>query len=396
MKANNNKYPEHKYSKYIDPGMSFSNIVSYPSKSELVDALKNARCDGGIMLEPRLQEYLKKKKYYKENNITPCVSLESEFMITNVDVKVLRAFLSGARNMYAPKNVAFSEFNDETTTHKAQFPSKSFKEDSRVQKIKKQPNNRPLNRGMFVPDGPEEYFYEDKINPVDDILDARDLRLKNISGFKIDNSKFEPRTDPFMDPGIELESYNRMGSQYRIGSEYDMPYSNFKSDVSDKINNKNKKQVTKDTLSSIGRDLSNESYSDNNYNNYNNKNKKHSYGKIDKPVYSSETTMDTGTKMVIPNMATRDKRGLSTHNYTFGMVDSELRDTDFESNLIRGMPSNTKKSYGYRNPADHYYQYIDNDFQNADNSVEAYPRGGEGTRSINKSMVRQKHTREIL
>ena len=76
-------YPKHEFSHFIDQGFSFNNQVKYPSKEELVDALSNARMDGGIMLEPRLQEYLKKKKYYKMNNIQPCIKLEQEYQISS-------------------------------------------------------------------------------------------------------------------------------------------------------------------------------------------------------------------------------------------------------------------------------------------------------------------------
>lgn len=461
MDSNRNSYPNHEYSKYIDPQMSFSNQVSYPSKSELVDALKNVRCSGGIMLEPRLQEYLKKKKYYKENNIKPCFSLESEFQITNVDRRVLRAFLMGARDMYDPKNIAFSEFIDDSKQTKRKFPSNGYRDDPRVQKIKKPCTDRPINRGMFVPDGPGEYFYEDPITPVDDILDARDLKSK-ITGFNIDDTRFDPRTDPYMDPGIE--SYNKLSSQYRIDpndEDWDTNNGSYSYiENCNKDNNKNNKNKDKNNKNRDNKDKynkdkynkdTNNKYNRNKINTTNNINRKsndlhehgsnnmheidysmdakvlsnnihksnskgetmnpnsyrilgqgmtnNSYGKFDKPNFSEKTDMDIDNKMVIPKISSRDRRGLSTCDYILGTYPDQkpiLKDADFESTLIRGMPSNTKKSYGYRNPVDHYYQYIDNDFQNPDNSVESYPRGGEGTRSLNRSMVRQQHTREIL
>ena len=85
-------YPLHEYSKYMKPGFNHYNRV-YPSKIDIVDRIKNFRCDGGIMLEPRLQEYLKKKLHYKKYNVKPCVKLENEFQITSRDKKALRAFL---------------------------------------------------------------------------------------------------------------------------------------------------------------------------------------------------------------------------------------------------------------------------------------------------------------
>ena len=39
------------------------------SKIELIDKEKNMLLSGDVMLEPRLQEYLKKKTFYRKNAI---------------------------------------------------------------------------------------------------------------------------------------------------------------------------------------------------------------------------------------------------------------------------------------------------------------------------------------
>jgi len=67
-----------------------------------------------------------------------------------------------------------------------------------------------------------------------------------------------------------------------------------------------------------------------------------------------------------------------------------------ETEMIRGMPRHTTKSYGYRNPFEHYFEYLDDDFQNPDNSVEPWHRGGEPTRFTNKKLAKQSFTREIM
>src|SRR5438067_2510441 len=87
-----------KYSQYFDNNFNFNNIVE--NKYEDINSKKNMYCDGDIMLEPRLQEYLKKKKFHKENNIEPCISIEQEFRITLTDKKLLRAFLKGKKDIY--------------------------------------------------------------------------------------------------------------------------------------------------------------------------------------------------------------------------------------------------------------------------------------------------------
>lgn len=60
----------------------------------------NIECENGICLEPRLQEYIKKKKHYKKNNIHVDLPLEKQYNITGGDVKLIKAFLKGDKSVY--------------------------------------------------------------------------------------------------------------------------------------------------------------------------------------------------------------------------------------------------------------------------------------------------------
>jgi len=53
--------------------------------------------------------------------------------------------------------------------------------------------------------------------------------------------------------------------------------------------------------------------------------------------------------------------------------------------LVDGMPTRTRKSYGYRDTAHFHFDFIDPEFQNANNSIEPWERGGSSTRNLNKS-----------
>jgi hypothetical protein len=48
-----------------------------------------------------------------------------------------------------------------------------------------------------------------------------------------------------------------------------------------------------------------------------------------------------------------------------------------------GMPERTKKTYGFDNPYEHYYDYIDGEIQDPDHVVLPFPRGGYSTRLDN-------------
>lgn len=155
---------------------NFNNIVSLDNSREL-------KQNNYIMLEPRLQEYLNKKKFYKENNIVPTIMPEKEFCITNMDKRIIKSFLNGNKNIYDNKN--YEKFYKSKEIKKTYFPSTLFEDDPRVLDIEKPSlrknikDNGIVNRGMFVPDRNNiTGYYEDASN-IDSkkplLLDARDF-----------------------------------------------------------------------------------------------------------------------------------------------------------------------------------------------------------------------------
>ena len=220
MFNNSNQYPNHEFSKYIDNDFSFSNRVDCKPKETLVQMLQFNTMDGGIMLEPRLQEYIKRRKFYQDNNIKPSVSAEREFMITPRDLRAIKSYFKGQQKNYGYIDVD----NDSDDNSKKYFPSKSFRDnDSRVQKLKRTNRDEKLvNRGMFVPDK-NQHYYDEPAKPVDDILDGRDLRDKDFQGFEPYDSKFNPRVDNNIDfrtstvPDISnLDNFKKENSRYYV------------------------------------------------------------------------------------------------------------------------------------------------------------------------------------
>ena len=359
------EYPEHEFSKYIDTTMSFTNEISYPTipandKSNLVYQLKNIRCDGGLSLEPRLQEYMKKKKRYKDNNIKPCISLEREFQITRDDLNKIKAFLKGKRNQYTPEQ---SWLKKNICLDKQSFPSKDFRDnDSRVIKPNKPDKNEDvINRGMFYP-GSDKQYYEDPLKEESQLMDARDFT----SGFNLD-SRFDPRTDPRMYPGNETANINPHMSQYKVRHQ--------------QIDPKIKKRIRRSRRRSK-KNLS--GYIDIC------KEKGACQDHDDKPIYRKTPGMEREEGYVVPKIAHEANRNINQHLSTNGYLDptQEYGDVGLETCMIHGMPSRTLKSYGFRNPVEHYFQYIDDDIQNPNNVVFPIPRGGISTRIDNAKQAR--------
>ena len=71
-------------------------------------------------------------------------------------------------------------------------------------------------------------------------------------------------------------------------------------------------------------------------------------------------------------------------------------EVDLDIYMMRGVPDHTSGSYGHRNPVEHYFDYIDPNFQSADNSVECWTRGGESTRLNNKRSNRKPYKRDLM
>lgn len=356
-----------KYSQYFDTNFNFNNKVEYNKTNQ------NMICDGNIMLEPRLQQYLKMKKYYKSNNIEPTVPLEKEYSITAADFNIIKAFLGGNKKIYEKKTY---EKLVKGSTHKPSFPSSKFKDDKRVPDIEKNKRSleMPINRGMFMPDSDEEYYESDS------------------EGFDLNNTRFSPRLDPRIDPG--REEHNKYDSQFRIP---------FNPNQKEKCDSRNmSRKYTDQRNKHILTDFDNDGFKgfDNStsYSSFK-KGKNRTYGKDVSELQDSFSEMDFDNKVVIPNNNSKFKKELNSSDYRFETYygKGKFRDSDLEADLIRGMPSYRprNKSYGYRNPEENYFDYIDEDFRY--DNIEPWERGGICTRASNKSLAKnRKYERTIM
>ena len=386
-----------------------------------------------ISLEPRLQEYMNKKKYYKENNIETETNLEQEFQITNEDKKVIRSFLKGDTDIYKKYDVVYNQLQRKSQSHtkrRQYFPSREFRDDERVPKIQTDESTRnilPVNRGMFVPDNRGRYYDEPKgMGGVGkNMLDARDFPEYEYNnekadktthfcqnnfadipidgrGFNQNEDRFYPTIDPKIDPGREKIHHDKYNSQFRI------PPNPYQREVDPDPRNKyiisDLRQPTVDDLGNLGSYDRRNNYKDHafigDYEKRNDETRQKQFNQI--PRYSSASDMDLDNKIVVPNLGSTSKKELDYSDYRlesyFGQ-DKITRDPEIESDLVRGMPSyrTHNRSYGYRNPSENYYDYIDEDFQNPDNSVMGFPRGGEATRLENKKLAKnRKYERTIM
>jgi len=319
-----------------------------------------------IMIEPRLTEYIKRKVYNKDNNIVPCVEPEQEFMITEQDLRNITKYLNGETDIY---NNNYVNKNERPLINQQYFPSSYFKPDKRVPKLQDNFPKVAPNMGMFALDNLDNYNNQ-YINQEHSILDGRDL----------DNSRFDPRADPRMNRG-QLD-FNPSSSKYKINysTNDNRTYNNGPKQL-----NASEEMLQEETVTDV---LESGLESDSLHANR--------YGHYDNSQFSELSDMDYDTKMVMPKVAVHGNKNINSSMYVpMPHLNNANSNTELETNMIRGMPTRTLKSYGFRNPAEHYYGYIDPVYQNANNTVLPFPRGGDATR-LENTKTNKKYSREIL
>jgi len=379
----------------------YSNVnFNLESGSKNSDPLGNISC-GGVTLEPRLQEYIKKKKFYKTNNIDPTIPLEKEFMITGQDKEHIKSFLRGRKDIY---NHPVKMDNDHKRVY---FPSKGQRDDPRVPKLKDQKQVLPKNMGMFVPDKKGDPMYDKStLRELDKVLDGRDLeshdnsvnryrpKLSNNSdkndGWDPNYQRFNPRGDLLID-NPDYERKNKYKSQYRINDDPRNKYiiSNLLEDCEEQ-----KRLIGTTSGAPINTGSGNK-----------NNNRMKDYTLLDEHTNkqlqkmtrddntqgSNMSMMDVDNKVNIPQMGCRRNSNLTESN--MGQIgDVRMLNYDVETEMIRGMRSTGQRSYGYRNPQEHYFHYLEDPDEFKYNGVdEGWIRGGESTRLENKKLAKQKY-----
>lgn len=295
-----------------------------------------------IDIEPRLREYLNKKKYYKEHNIEPAFSIEKEYSITNDDLKLLKEYLNGNTSVY--KYDKRHEFLDLIDTRGQKFESPDFKQDERFKRFQKK---------------------------MERTKNAQKER-NNWSGWNDGNIKLLPKNFDVNERRINIEPFDVNSRNISLDNDYIL-----------NDNNKHKQNMTtlehrNDSFVNniIGMDPS-----------YRNTNK-----------YNSNSIK---TNNMMPDMRNNTKKYYNTARYkNIPSIKSKdgLMNVDIESNLrlYENYDNSVKsKSIGYKNPSEHYYQYVSDEYNNPDNFVLPFPRGGESTRQMNRVSNRTHRERQI-
>lgn len=368
----------------------------------------NFECKNGIYLEPRLQEYIKKKIYYKKNRISPVVPLEQEFNISQEDIRRLKAFKSGDNDIYNYKRQG--KFLDKDEEPKFEFdPDEMYKSDIRYHRFaKKLDKDKEAMKQRYNYDNFDQ-DYEKAFNPITNFWD--DNENTRLLGIQQNESQRVNLLDS-RDFNLEINSRENGGtfnSKYKCdnpiqsGRIYRVPERQSK--------NIRSRRLKRPRNSGLPQYTPNIDFRNRMYPMQNNRPQQlpidhnprlgeiigqlDSYGNKINKTYQHMSEMDTDHKVVIPNITSNGKRSLNSSSYRpvpFVGRTEGIRNIDAESEMRDSLTTRGGKSYGYHNPAEHYYDYISSDIQDPDHVVF---NPGISTRLDNHRMGRS-YSREIL
>lgn len=320
--------------------------------------------DGHMFLEPRLQQYIEKKKYYKKYGIETEQPLEREYSISNNDLKLIKDYINGKKEFY--KYEKKDQYLDLVDTAGQGFSGLDFKNDERYKRFqKKMERNKDATKQRHNysawDDGFSKLVPEEQFNKSDRFLDDRFFSMEN------DNDTKNPYKSKTFLKNAERRNINYGSNFNNIFGE-----STYKkrSQIADNIIG------TKKTYARLN--------SDNRYN------------------YENHLDIDNKRNNLSINQKGKKYHNTSSYSSIPRTESDVLRDINMESNLRTGKDiiksdyteqrTNSKaKTNGYPNPAEHYYDYIYKN--NITNSIFPHPAN---SRNENKKAKNLAYERDIM
>lgn len=217
----------------VDYDFNYNGVVNFEKKpiydkydAQLEKINSAVFLDGKMSLEPRLQEYLRKKIFYKRGGMQPQIKLSKSYQITPQDRIIMKQFLSGKTNIYSKANNVNSNTNQNKPKEKFVFLADQLKGDKRVPKIDYEPNRyktaqhfQKETKGMFGNVEANCVTRDENID-MSGILDSRDFmelsaideryrKGSNVQG----NNNDSRRQVPHILPNSSYSSYSSQNNE---------------------------------------------------------------------------------------------------------------------------------------------------------------------------------------
>lgn len=318
-----------------------------------------------ISLEPRLQEYLEKKKFYETNNVKLDRSLENEYSITKTDMDIIRKYMNGEKNLYDERTM--TNMLDLVEVKKG-FVSDKLKNDPRFDRMQKKLDrqneaNRQRNNYSNYNNNIFKFDYQTENNNLNKEEDEEDSFKQSTfldSKFIETDNKYRILNNEMYKKGIKPNYLNKAITPKMQMKNY-VPYGENLDKLS--VNhNHNTMKIIGELDSYV--DKTNTIYQGNEYDKRNTR-----------VNTTNKCYINTSSYQPIPYMGTKEG----------------LKDINIETDIKCSYPTRGAKSYGYKNPSEHYFDYINDDFQKAEHTVLPFMRGGISSRDDNHKHIKEKH-----
>lgn len=330
--------------------------------------LFNDNDGSSISIDPRLREYIEKKRYYAENDIEPVVPLESQYNISDIDRRIIRSYMRGDIKTYERRTKRSSTMVDPSNQ---KFPSSEFEYDTRFDRLKKKQEREKAAQDQRRNYGIMQQKY-----------DMYDSHREYASPFGNDKNRFfnrkrsndfTPCNDKYRDE-LLMDSRDFVDNPHLLNRDRKSAFHH-----SPRIQYNIRQQLADSGYRGGRRGLDHDSNVSDIIGSLD------TYSKRMNKTYNYSSDMDLDTKVVTPYMNCKRYSGEQSYKSVPYMSGGNMRDVDVESYVKTGIPSRGSRSLGYNNPVEHYFQYISDDIQNADHVVMDR---GVPTRLLNKQLAK--------
>lgn len=351
---------------------------------------------GSIQLEPRLQEYMRRKKFNEENDIEPTISEEKEFCVSSYDLKMIKRFNQGKKKLYTEKRLSSDPHfvRPESDGFEELDSEHDFKKDPRYKRLqKKLQSHKDAQKQIRNFEGiDEDYTIFHQTNPYDLDPEKRPQRISK----------------PYDEPNNAFDNYD-----YENNSSFD---SAVMMDSRDLVLAPSRSPKTKksnnayDFEQQYPENRGKYCYSPNtktkNFNTYHHPARINYKRPLTNEQVSGSMKHRLELKDIIGNLDTYNRHLNRTYDYVdteYGSNSKSSRETQssyqaipfgygnglpnisVEESLKGGIRDSSKKSIGFRNPFEHQFDYISKDISDYRHTVNMWP---QSTRGENRELAR--------
>lgn len=397
---------------------NYDNYGNYDNRDDYnhdIYDLEDAFDISTIQLEPRLQEYIRRKNFNEENDIEPPIPEEQEFCITPHDMKIIKKFKQGKKKLYSSKRLAKDpHFIKPSANNFESIDSQvDFKKDPRYKRLqKKMQSHKDAQKQIRNFEGiDEDYTIFHQSNPYDLKPEKKQQRIS------------KPYDDPNTNTDLGSSDSELDDDQYvneLMMNSRDFVLAPSRDRVSKTSSGPTRGSIKRPVRKNIREEARGQyCYSPNkrseNPNTYHHPAKiaykqyltpqrvsgglEHSrdvndviggldmYNKHLNSTYEYiQSDADLDTRTFTPGSNTRTQREMHTcYQSVPFMYGNGLPDVSVENSLRGGNRDSSKKSLGFRNPFEHQFDYISEDISDPNHTVQMWP---ENTRGENKEIAR--------